>query len=159
MAKDVAVKPGKYVVYTAMKDEKEFDMRVAFLMAVHADYAKSLNSGWEPYECCVGIDSGQCGIFDDTVFPSDEASRSGYRNAKLFIDECSKLTLGKNQSGILKSRKGVVSVSGYGDDSYELLCQYHDGERVALMIDYTLEKNSAIIRELMNSQCDEQQAV
>ena len=152
MATDVAVKPGKYVIYIAMKDEKEFGMRVAALMAVHTDHIQSIKKDWEPYGCCVGVDSGQCGIFDDTVYPADEKSGGEYDDENSFYGECCKLTLGDDQSGILGSGKGVVSSSGYGDGSYELLCQYHEGERVALMVDYALEKNSTIMRELIDSQ-------
>ena len=65
MAADVAVKSGKYAVYIAKKDEKEFGTRVAAIMAVHEEYIESIKESWEPYDCCIGVDSGQCGIFDD----------------------------------------------------------------------------------------------
>jgi hypothetical protein len=156
MVTDVAVKPGRYVIYIAMKNEKEFGMRVAVLVAVHEDYIASMNMDWEPYDGCVGVDSGQCGIFDDTVYPTDEKSGGEYDDENSFYGECCKLTLGDDQGGILKSGNGVVSISGYGDGSYKLLCQYHEGERVALMVDYALEKNITIMREIINSQCDRQ---
>ena len=152
MATDIAVKPGKYATYIAKKNEKRFGIRVAVVMAVHLDYVNSIKNEWEPYGVCVGVDSGQCGIFDDTVYPATKESGGEYDDENSFYGECCKLTLSDSQGGILKSRNGVVSSSGYGDGSYELLCQRHEGECVALMVDFDLEKYSTIMRELVKSQ-------
>ena len=155
MATDVAVKPGRYVVYIAKKDEKEFGIRVATIMAVHEDYVESLKANWEPYECCIRVDSTQCGIFDDIIYPTDKIPEGEHEALNSFLDECCKLTLSDEHGGILNNRNGVVSLSGYGDGYYKLLCQYHEGERIALMVDYDLEKNSTIMRELIYSQRDQ----
>lgn len=152
MATDVAVKPGKYVVYIAKKDEKEFGTRVAVIMAVHEDYIKEIKEDWETYDCCIGVDSGQCGIFDDDIYPKDEKSGGEYDDENSFYGECCKLTLGDSHFGLLRNGNGVVSSSGYGDGSYELFCQYYDGERIALMVDFNLDKNITIMKEIINSQ-------
>ena len=154
METDIAVNPGTYATYIFKKDEKRFGVRVAAIIAVHMDYTESINKDWEPYDCCVGVDSGQCGIFDDAVYPANEESGGNYDDEESFYGECCKLTLSNDQGGILKSHKGVVSSSGYGDGSYKLLCQYHEGERVALMIDFDLEKTSTIMSVLMNDYRD-----
>ena len=155
MSTGIDVKPGEYATYIFKKDEKKFGIRVAGIMAVHTDYIDSIKETWEPYDS-VGVDSGQCGIFDDTVYPSDEKSGGEYDDENSFYGECCKLTLSDDQGGILESRNGVVSSSGYGDGSYELLCQYDEGGRVALMVDFALEKNITIMRALLNSQCGRQ---
>jgi len=152
MATDVDVKPGIYAAFIAKKDEKEFGARVAAVMAIHTDHLDSIKETWEPYGCSVGVDSGQCGIFDDTIYPVDVESNGEYGDENTFYGECCKLTLGDNQGGILKTGNGVVSSSGYGDGSYEVFCQYHDGERIALMVDFDLAKNISIMRALIKSQ-------
>lgn len=121
MATDIAVKPGLYTTYIFRKDEKEWGVRVAAIMAIHTDYSGSLKKDWEPYECCIGVDSGQCGIFDDAVYPATESSGGEYGDEDSFYGECCKLTLSEEQGGILKFRNGIVSSSGYGDGSYALL--------------------------------------
>jgi hypothetical protein len=151
MATGIDVKPGEYTTYIVKKSNKEFGDRVAVIMAVHRDYADSLKEKWETFDN-VGVDSGQCGIFDDTIYPALEEEGGRYDDESSFYGECCKLTLGDNQGGILRSNKGVVSSSGYGDGSYELLCQYHEGERVALMVDFALEKNITVMRTLIKSQ-------
>lgn len=149
MTTDIAVKAGRYVTYIIKKDEKRFGVRVAAIMAVHEDYTESLVTEWEPYGCFLGVDSGQCGIFDDTVYPQSGEDGGEYYDEKSFYGECCKLTLGRKQGGILKTRNGIVSSSGYGDGSYELLCQNHEGECIALMIDFDLEKHGRIMKEIL----------
>ena len=152
MATDVDVKPDSYATYIFKKDEKEWGIRVAAIMAIHADYSGSLQNDWEPCDYSIGVDSGQCGIFDDAVYPANESTSGEYGDEDSFYGECCKLTLSDEQGGILKSRNGIVSSSGYGDGSYGLLCQYHEGERIALMVDFDLAKNSTIMKALMDSQ-------
>lgn len=152
MTKDIIIKPGRYATYIVKKDEKDFGSRVAAIIVIHTDYTESLKQDWKPYGSLLGVDSGQCGIFDDTVYPQTEESGGEYDDESSFYGECCKLTLGNKQGGILKARNGIVSSSGYGDGSYELLCQYHEDEIVALMIDYDLEKHSKIMREIIKSQ-------
>jgi hypothetical protein len=139
MVKDIAIKPGKYATYITKKDKGEFGIRVASIMIVHADYARSLKENWEVHDRIIGVDSGQCGIFDDAVYPVDKKSQGEYDDENSFYGECCKLTLSKARGGILKAHNGVVSESGGGDGSYFLLYQDHEGERIALMVDFDLE--------------------
>lgn len=156
MATGVAVKPGTYATYIIKKNEKDFGVRVAAIVALHIGYIKSMKKEWTPYDCDIGVDSGQCGIFDDAAYPADEKSGGEFGDETSFYDECCMLTLGKNQGGVLIARNGVVSSSGYGDGSYELLYQCHEGERVALMVNFDLEKNSKIMKALVKSQRNRQ---
>lgn len=63
-----------------------------------------------------GVDSGQFGFFDDTIFPYyDERD---YEDKNKFYGRCCVLTMTKRlQAGIINDR-GVVSSSGFGDGSY-----------------------------------------
>lgn len=69
-----------------------------------------------------GVDSGQFGFFDDTLFP--------YTDERLFVDDakidiqnfygkCCTLTLNEKQAGIIDGL-GVVSSSGFGDGNYPI---------------------------------------
>jgi len=141
IVKDVAVKPGKYATYIVKNNEG----RVASVIAVHEDYIASSKAGWELDDRFIGVDSGQCGIFDNTVYPANGKSVGEYNDENSFYGECCKLTLSKANGGILKSRNGVVSSSGYGDGQYKLFYQYRENELVALMVDFGLKVNIAIM--------------
>jgi hypothetical protein len=155
MATDITVKPGTYLTYIVKKHDQKFGFKAAEIVAIHTDWVESEKEAWEPYDCCIGVDSGQCGIFDDSIYPANGISRGEFEDEDSFYGECCKLTLSDNQCGVLKSLKGVISSSGYGDGSYKLFCQYHGGERVALMVDFDLEKNNKIMQALANSQHDQ----
>jgi hypothetical protein len=152
MVKDIAVKPGMYAAYIVKSDEQDFGVRVACIMVVHESYADLLRTEWEPLHNNVGVDSGQCGIFDDTVYPAEDDAPGSYDDESTFYGECCQLTLSDESGGVMKNRKGVVSSSGFGDGVYELLCQYHEGERVALMVDFNLENRRSVMKALVNSQ-------
>lgn len=64
-----------------------------------------------------GVDSGQFGFFDDSIFPNNEFRDFDDKNS--FYGICCDLTLGKKQAGIVMG-KGVVSSSGFGDGSYRV---------------------------------------
>ena len=148
VVKDIAVKPGKYAICVTQIDMEEYGVVIAAIMAVHTDYFKSLKAEWNPYDCVIGVDSGQCGIFDDTIYPAYEKSGGEYDDENSFYGECCKLTLSDAKSGILRTRGGAVSSSGHGDGSYELFCQYHDGERIALMVNFGIVNNDTIMKTL-----------
>jgi hypothetical protein len=147
MAKDITVKFGKYAAYITRKNEKGWGIRTSSIMIVHVGCITSLKEDWEPYDCVIGVDSGQCGIFDDTVFPPDEEHGGEYNDENSFYGECCRLTCDGSEGGILKTHDGVVSSSGYGDGSYKLSWQYHEGERVALMVDFALKQNNTALVE------------
>lgn len=157
MAKDVAVKSGEYATYFVMKDDMDWGVMVAAVIAVHVDYADSMKADWELYDCVLGVDSGQCGIFDDTIYPKHKKPRGKYGDENSFYGECGNLTLSDAQGGILKNRNGIVSSTGDGDGLYSLFCQRHKGECVALMIDYGLVDSSFIALAILNDQEDENQ--
>ena len=75
---------------------------------------------WEMADIDVGVDSGQCGFFDDEHFLDNEIfqgcspAKSQYGDA--FYNHCCDATLSDSRAGVIPY--GVVSSSGYGDGSY-----------------------------------------
>jgi len=148
MAADLAVRPGRYSASVIQSDEGEWGWRVANLLLVHEDFADVKLFDWESVSKEIGVDSGQCGIFDDSVYPqlNDETG------VEAFYDECCAITLDDLPAGVLENGNGVVTSSGYGDGCYELFAMSIEGERVALLLDFKLLR----MRDLMETICGRQ---
>lgn len=143
MTTGMAIKPGNYKAWVIQSDEGEWGNRIASLFLVHEDFATAALVDWESVNEEIGVDSGQCGIFDDTIYPQKGDKASEER----FYNECCSITLGDVPAGVLENNKGVVTSSGYGDGGYELFAISVTGERVALMLDFKLAK----MREIMEA--------
>ena len=104
------VKNGIWEAHIKMED------RVAELITYHKDISASTlrKSKWMEQGIDVGVDSGQCGIFDDNLYPEGETGE--YGDNVSFYDKCCKMTTESHDAGVLDF--GVVSRSGYGDGSY-----------------------------------------
>lgn len=93
----------------------KFDKKiVSELIAIFDDISKEVlkTSNWIEEDIEVGIDSGQCGIFDDKFYP--EGKTGEYGDEDTFYGQCCDITT--NGAGVLDF--GAVSVSGWGDGSY-----------------------------------------
>jgi len=159
MKTDFSVKPGRYQVFAAFSDEGEFGLRVAALTFCHEDFLpQALAQEWEIADTSIGVDSGQCGIFDDAIYPQSK----DHPDFRPFYDECCELTLSDEQAGILQSGMGALSSSGYGDGGYSLSVVACDGENVALLLDYALVKMRplmlSLLQQLPREDEDEQDA-
>ncbi|MCL1855093.1 MAG: DUF4241 domain-containing protein [Clostridia bacterium] len=144
----VKVKPGTYRVFASRQDEGRFGIRIACIMAVHEDYEVAEIKKWEDCSDGIGVDSGQCGIFDDTIYPQGK----NHPDFEPFYDECCGLTLSEESVGILQNSKGVVSSSGYGDGSYTLCSAFQDGYIIGLLLDYDLGKMNQVMQALVSRQ-------
>ena len=138
------VKPGRYEALALYSDEEDWGNRVANLVLVHEDHRGAPPKAWKPIESTIGVDSGQCGIFDDSIYPEEK----DHTGRDTFYDECCSITLAKGNAGILRNGKGVVSSSGYGDGSYELYAKSDGEQYVALMVDYCLLKMRKVMEIL-----------
>ena len=74
----------------------------------------------------VGVDSGQAGFYDDTMYQDDSVVEedpdfSKNCNCSKWFGLCCDKTLSKQLAGIIPY--GVVSSAGYGDGGYD--CEYH----------------------------------
>jgi len=149
MQPDFPVRPGRYQVFVTISDEGEMGLRVASLMVCHEDYVdETLALEWQVAVTDIGVDSGQCGFFDDSVYPQSK----DHPDCKPFYDECCEITLDDCQAGILQSGKGTVSSSGYGDSSYRLWVKEVDGENIALLLDFNLVKMGTLFLDVLAQQ-------
>jgi len=70
---DFPVKPGRYQVHATFSDEGGFGLRVAALAFYHEDFMQqALWMEWQEACTNIGVDSGQCGVFDDTIYPQSK---------------------------------------------------------------------------------------
>jgi hypothetical protein len=70
----------------------------------------------------VGVDSGQFGIFDASIYEND----SDYDVEGSFYRTVCDITNQENCGTVFNS--GFVSSSGYGDGGYDLICGFLDGK-------------------------------
>jgi hypothetical protein len=134
MISDLDVMPGKYAVSIAYSDEGEWGERVASMTLIHESHNPDINDKWEIMPGTVGVDSGQCGIFDNEIYPKCK-DNSDFNS---FYDECCALTLGDDSGGVLANGRGAVCSSGYGDGSYCLSAVVYNGQVVAMLVDFAL---------------------
>ena len=156
MKTNFPVRPGRYRVYAAYSDEGSLGLRVAALTVCHEAFKpQDLVDIWQEVDADIGVDSGQCGVFDDSIFPYAKDSP----DHRPFYDECCDLTSVDSQAGILQSGTGVVSSSGYGDGGYTLRVVERDGKNVALLLDYDLENMRRVMTALLATQIDLDQII
>ncbi len=127
---------GEWEGFASYSDEGDWGTRVAMIVAKHkscrhkVDLANDLaydedkicwTSRWEPVHAEIGVDSGQCGIFDSEMYGKSEQftgiPKLPFECDDAFYANCCSLTLGKEQCGVIPS--GIVSSSGYGDGVYD----------------------------------------
>ena len=142
------VLPGTWGASVIKRDEGEWGMRVAKLVAVVAVHKEYVDSDMEPMTLApfeVGVDSGQAGLFDaqhyrdDAVVVDPDTAVNGNESGALWYMHCCHLTLTKLAAGVMPY--GVVVSSGYGDGSYD--CFYgrnSDGKIVRVEIEFIPEE-------------------
>ena len=90
---------------------------------VHTNYDyMSLPDG---YSFDVGVDSGQFGIFDSSIYEND----ADYDRVDSFYRACADATLSDARCGVIKD-KGFVCSSGYGDGSYLINAYFHENGKL-----------------------------
>lgn len=104
------VRPGVYDTDVEISDEGDWGERIASLTALHESCKD--DPTWEHYSNNIGVDSGQAGIFCASSYGDDKGGEDWY-------DKMCDKTLSDKHWGTYDS--GVVSSSGFGDGSYELL--------------------------------------
>jgi len=135
--------PGEYDVSVEYSSDTSWGKRVATLTVEHKDY-KSSYLPWEETSNDIGVDSGQCGIFNLEEYRNDEKSKE-YNLPLAFGPDWSDndgddwyqrmctLTLSINDCGVSNNswgtvETGVVSSSGYGDGVYKLFSKKTDND-------------------------------
>ena len=148
------VLPGNYRTLVVKNDEGDWGIRCSRLIAIHEDYAhQDEKFRWSRYPASIGVDSGQAGIFSIETYRKDELAEqmgqgdgegfgSGWATEegdKWYERICTR-TLGKEQWGTYS--EGVVSSSGIGDGSYELLVATKKNKVVGFTINFFLDNRS-----------------
>lgn len=116
-------KVGEWSAFIIESDRGDWGKRIGELVAIFGNVsdieAQDIldKTSWKDSNIDVGVDSGQCGIFDDSQYPEGETGEYGETGS--FYDKCCNITLGDSRSGIIDF--GVVSSSGYGDGTYTCL--------------------------------------
>lgn len=133
---------GKWSAWTIEKDGRVAELIVSCMIVDDPDdIIETLMDPvrLKPYD--IGVDSGQCGIFDAEHYQCDEdiitdpefdAQLShGDGKGDRWYNACCDIT----QSGGADTIPfGIVSESGYGDGSYDLFVEKHAGEIIAIKI-------------------------
>lgn len=125
----VKAKNGKWFPEVVQKKLEMWGNRIWEIEAYHEDYYEA--SGWKELDIDVGVDSGQCGIFDAEKYP-EEGSED-----EEFYDECCSLTLSHYSWGNLEF--GTVASSGIGDGSYKAYACFDGDEAVKVKIVFISE--------------------
>lgn len=140
-------KKGKWNSLIEVKDEGEYGNRVGLLYAIHSSlspYNSIAYGDWDESGIKVGVDSGQGGIFDKTMFKKDDIVKGvkrTYKGKPICEDEpwysiCCDRTLGEKSAGVIPG--GCVSSSGFGDGEYICRTLKKNHKVVGIMIDYCL---------------------
>lgn len=152
------VLPGKYNVMCDKMD-CSWGNRVSTLMVVHEHFNKEDKLSWRKVDADIGVDSGQCGIFDKKSYRSDDAAEcittpdsnfflpyDGTEGDKWYEKMC-KFTLSEHQWGAYDT--GAVSCSGIGDGSYTLRVAKYKGKVIGILLDYHIEVLNNNVIELL----------
>lgn len=117
---------------------KTKDGRCAELLARHSEAPKRLLR-WKMAPFVVGVDSGQAGIFDKTVYDNEKTVAEepkftvSYPDYKWYRMCCDRTLYTDIKAGVVPG--GTVSQSGYGDGGYECLVnKNHKDEIIAVKI-------------------------
>jgi len=117
------VMKGEWKAYLLESDNDD-DIRVAELIVVKKEYDMKDIDTWIESNFPIGVDSGQCGIFDKSLYPNGETGEYGYNDT--FYGKCCNITE-LDGGGVLEF--GVVSSSGYGDGGYTCFYATVPGEK------------------------------
>lgn len=121
-----SAKNGKWMVKIDKQDCGNWGCRVSRMLVHHEDFSP-IGKRYTIKNSVIGVDSGQAGVFDASVYGRDG-----------FYDSCCSATLGKQGFGHV--RKGFVTSSGYGDGGYDCVI-YKEGEKaVAIEVTFIPEE-------------------
>ena len=121
------VKPGNYntnVTYC-------YGNMVSELQVIHEDY-DIYDLDWYPVVADIGVDSGQCGIFDFEQVKDIIGSGEWDEEDEFYAKACA-CTDDDKQYGEIGTY-GVISRSGGGDGTYDLYVADIDGEIVGIKV-------------------------
>lgn len=128
--------PGTYRCFVVVSDEGTWGHRVAELHAIKDEVwdnyqdLEDVPYDLEPIYSSIGVDSGQCGIFDADYYEEHQPD-DDYDNHTSWYRKVCNLTLNYNAG--TTDGLGVVSESGYGDGRYGLWVAKDDNDKIFAM--------------------------
>jgi hypothetical protein len=153
------VLPGNYRVMVVKSDQGDWGNRCSHLIAIHEKYChQDEKFKWGRFPAQIGVDSGQAGVFSKTSYRKDEVFEGQKPNfdyqpwkddgGEIWYAHMCDRTLNNEQWGVYN--EGVVSSSGYGDGSYELLVAKKKNKIIGFVIDFYLNHRS--IKKVVNDE-------
>ena len=132
------VSPGAYKCFIILSDEGTWGYRVAELhvvkeklLSIH-DSLLEVPCSTEPYPATIGVDSGQCGIFEANYYEHNQPD-DDYDNPNSWYRRVCNITCSSAQAGIVDNL-GVVTSSGFGDGRYSLYTAKENDKIVAMKV-------------------------
>ena len=134
-------KVGDWRAYAIYYDMGMWGNRIAKLIIVHSSKPSyNFVDNWIKTEFEAGVDSGQCGFFDDALYPEDVGE---YMDPSSFYSKACELTYNEAQgftAGVMSF--GAVASSGFGDGGYDCFIQKNEsGEIIAAQIVFIPEED------------------
>lgn len=123
---------------------KTIDSSVGELHMYHVDIKKETlkKSHWIEQEFTIGVDSGQCVVIDDDIYPIGDTGE--YGELDTFYGKCCDLI---DNDGIGLMDRGVVCSSGYGDGTYTCYTLEEKGKTVGVKVIFIEHENYENIDE------------
>lgn len=125
--------PGRWRAHTLI-GPTDWNARVHVLQVSHDSLGAQEVLPWQELEAtkiCAGVDSGQCGFFDNALYPTDAAEFEW--EAGRFYGYCCDATLNYGlPGGTVIQDKGAVARSGFGDGGYAVYIRRDEQGRVVL---------------------------
>jgi hypothetical protein len=137
----VKVKPGLWVGAVKYKDCGDgWGTRVSGLYAWHVETAipDGVGPADDPLPIDVGVDSGQAGIFCESLYPQTEDQKGESDEPDTFYGAACASSNAPLMFGGVQGR-GIVSMSGLGDGGYTAYAQWEGDQAVVLRIDFGLD--------------------
>lgn len=140
-AGSVAVKPGKWFTTVKYSDEGSWGIRVAELLCWHSDSNQAAAEGaTDRLSFEVGVDSGQAGVFCDTLYPESPDDMGEFGERGTFYGDCCAATCDTAESFGVIQGKGVCASSGYGDGGYDAFAYFQANVAAAIRIVFISDK-------------------
>lgn len=131
---------GQWFSYVEKVDTGDCGIRCSSLHAYHESIKDLAEPNWETCNFHVGVDSGQAGIFDVSVYQNDESviGDTEFMTDEKWYSSCCDRTLTKLGAGVING--GVVSSTGYGEGVYyACISKNNDGMINAVKIVFITE--------------------
>lgn len=139
-------RPGTWNAAAAKVDSPTWGTRVAALAVCHSDFPSLtkfekigtiLPDGVVKIRKTAGVDSGQCGFFDESFYRDNDICKDmdlSVDYGEPWYNLCCETTLDGKMCGIIPH--GAVSRSGVGDGAYPLYYIIKDRQVVAAMLQF-----------------------